>query len=197
MSWNEYRRRGEVLQFVIAHADMARDGVLPMDLPGVAEHFTDELDLVASLLLRWHSRLSGNLERALATQPMSPEDAVSAAWAQTAEQMPGVRAILDRCAEDPRDEPMADAIQRARDSEWGQLALAAGLTSSARNRQAAVAGRRIEMRARSGLAVVEEPAEPPGQVSASESDAEVEEDTSVRPTPRPDFVERLRAALVA
>lgn len=182
VSWNEYRRRGDVLRAVIDHADVARDGVVPMDLPGVRDNFADELDLVASLVLRWHSRLSGNLERALTSQPMSLEDAVASAWAQTAAQLPGIRAIVDHCAEHPTSPAMAEALERAQRREWTQLALAAGVTSSLDDPRAVAEGRRIEMQARAGMGRVEVPTE---RVRHHEV------------APRPDFVQRLRAALVA
>ena len=66
MTWDAFHRRGDVLRAVVAEANRRRDGVLPMDLPGVAETFGDELDLVAALQLRWHTRLAGRIERALA-----------------------------------------------------------------------------------------------------------------------------------
>ncbi len=188
MSWTDYRRRGETLQAVMEHADAKRDGMLPMELPGVREHFTDEVDLVASLVLRWHSRLSGNLERALTSQPMAPEDAVARAWVETANQMPGTRAIVDRCAEHPDDPRMAEALERARAREWSQLALAAGITSNPQDPRAVAAGRRIEMQARSGMTATEAPAGSDRPFGAGRHAAAA---------PRPDFVQRLRAALVA
>ena len=60
-------------------ADARRDGLLPMDVTGVRETFGDELTLLGALQLRWHTRLSGHLERAAdasarstPTRPPSP-----------------------------------------------------------------------------------------------------------------------------
>ena len=43
MTWTSFHRRGEILRAVIAAADPRRDGLLPMDVDGVAETFGDEL----------------------------------------------------------------------------------------------------------------------------------------------------------
>jgi len=88
-------RRGEVLRAVIAAADRRRDGLLPMDVPGVAETFGDERTLLGALSLRWYARLAGRIERALAEQPLDLEAAVIASWQQCASELPGVLAILD------------------------------------------------------------------------------------------------------
>src|SRR3954468_10346327 len=101
MSWTAFHSRGETLQAVVDTANARRDGVLPMQVPGVAQNFTDEIDLVGALLLKWHARLSGNIERALLREPMDLESAVASAWRTTAEQMPGVRLVIDQCQEHP------------------------------------------------------------------------------------------------
>ena len=101
MTWAAFHRRGEVLRAVVDHADAHRDGVLPTHLPGVAETFADDLDLLAALQLRWHTRLAGRIERALLDQPADPESAVLTAWRSTASELAGVRMILDRAVADP------------------------------------------------------------------------------------------------
>src|SRR6478672_6239277 len=130
MSWTAFHSRGETLRAVVDTANRRCDGVLPMQEPGVSEHFADELDLVGALLLKWHSRLSGNIERALMLEPMDLEAAVASAWRTTAEQMPGVRLVVDRCTQSPETAEMATAMERAREREWVRLALAAGLANS-------------------------------------------------------------------
>ena len=65
MTWDAFHHRGDVLRSVVEEANARRDGVLPMDLPGVAETFGDETALVAALQLRWHTRLAGRIERSL------------------------------------------------------------------------------------------------------------------------------------
>ena len=151
MTWSTFHRRGDVLNAVVETADHRRDGVLPLDVPGVAERFVDEIDLIGALLLKWHARLSGNIEQALAQEPTDLESAVSTAWRRTAEQMPGVRLLVDRATDLPETEEMAAAMQRARRAERIRLAQAAGLANDASGR-AAAAGARIEREARKGLA---------------------------------------------
>jgi hypothetical protein len=147
MTWNSFHHRGAILQTVVETADRRRDGVLPMQLPGVTETFRDELDLLAALQLKWHARLSGNIEGALAQQPLDLEAAIAAAWRRTSEQLPGVRMILDRYAESPSTPEMGAALARANEKEWIRLAAAAGLAND-ESAAAARAGRQVEMRAR-------------------------------------------------
>ena len=152
MTWSTFHRRGDVLNAVVETADRRLDGALPLDVPGVAERFVDDIDLIGALLLKWHARLSGNIEQALAHEPTDLESAVSGAWRRTAEQMPGVRLLVDRATDQPQTEEMAAAMQRARHAERIRLAQAAGLANDASGR-AAAAGARIERSAREGLSV--------------------------------------------
>jgi hypothetical protein len=99
MTWTNFHRRGEILQSVVEAVDARLDGRLPMQLPGVAESFRDELDLIAALWLKWNARLSGNLERALTGEPMDLEDAVASGWRVNRDQLPGVRLELYRYVE--------------------------------------------------------------------------------------------------
>jgi hypothetical protein len=181
MTWNAFHRRGETLQHVIDTLDARRDGELPMDLPGVAETFRDELDLISALQLKWHARLSGNIERALIDQPLDLEAAVAEAWQRTNEELPGVRLVIDRYTEAPLDAAMAQALSRAADKERLKLAAAAGLCSDESPR-AVEAGRRVEQRART--------TEVPAQRGPSDTE------TLDEATP-PSLVERIRAVLVA
>jgi hypothetical protein len=187
MNWNAFHQRGDVLRAVVETADHRRDGALPLDVPGVAERFDDEIDLTGALLLRWHARLSGNIERALAQEPTDLESAVSAAWRRTAAQMPGVRLLIDRSTDLPATEKMAAALQRARRAERIRLAQAAGLANDASDR-AVAAGARIEQQAREGLS---EPA--PAPVAAPTPEA-----APVRSAhDRESFVRRIKAVLAA
>lgn len=122
MTWNAFHRRGEVLRVVIAEVNRRRDGVLPMDLPGVAETFEDDLALVGALQLRWHTRLAGMIERELMERPGDPDAAVASAWRRTAEELPGVRAVLDRCADSPTTLEMARALRTAQRKEQALMA---------------------------------------------------------------------------
>jgi hypothetical protein len=174
MTWTALKSRGEILREVSAIADERRDGTLPMDADGVRRVFRDELDLIGALQLRWHTRLAGRIERELAQQPTDLESAVVAAWQLTAEELPGIRAIVDHHRAHPRDEAMAQALERATHKERSWLAVMAGQAGIDDPRAAAV-GERIEELARA----VRRPAPRPGAHAA------------------PRLIDRLRAALAA
>jgi hypothetical protein len=125
MTWKNFHDRGAVLRDVLVAADTRRDGVLPMDVPGVAETFGDELSLLGALQLRWHTRLAARVERGL---DADDHDLAASAWRTTAEELPGVRAIIDHYSEHPSDERMAraTAVAAAKErallgSRWGTL----------------------------------------------------------------------------
>ena len=147
MTWKSFHNRGEILRTVIATANVRRDGVLPMDVAGVTETFGDELSLLAALQLKWHTRLSGHIERALVTQPLDLEAAVAEAWRDAADDMPGVRRILDHYRAEPVDQAMATAMRKATMKEHMLLATMAG-RSSVYDASAAPIGAEIETRAR-------------------------------------------------
>ena len=184
MSWTAFHSRGETLHAVVDTANARCDGVLPMQVPGVAVNFTDEIDLVGALLLKWHARLSGNIERALMREPLDLEAAVAAAWHATAEQMRGIRLVIDRCMLAPDTAEMAAAMERAREREWTRLATAAGLAND-QGAAAVEAGRRVEELARQRLATDGSPA----------GDTPV--DAAPVDTPSESFVDRIKAVLAA
>jgi hypothetical protein len=149
MTSQNFYRRGDVLRTVISTADDRRDGLLPMEVDGVAQTFRDELTLLGALQLRWHTRLSGHVERALMEQPMDLESAVVRAWRATASEMPGVRLVLDHYRAEPTDDAMAQAMAKATAKEHTLLAVMAGLVSQ-QDASAARVGARLEDEARSG-----------------------------------------------
>jgi hypothetical protein len=148
MTWTAFHRRGEVLRTVVATADQRVDGELPLDVPGVDETFHDTNDLLGALQLRWHTRLAGRIERELMTQPMDLELAVVTAWQRTVDEMPGVRAIIDRHLARPADETMARTTATAAAKEHVLLAVMAGRGGTDDAGSVRV-GARIEERARS------------------------------------------------
>jgi hypothetical protein len=192
MTWNAFHTRGEILRTVVATADRDRDGVLPMHLPGVAENFASELDLLSALLLKWHARLSGNLERTLAQQPMDLELAVATAWRRTADEMPGVRAIVDRALSESEDPAIVAALRRATEREHVRLAVAAGLAND-ESEAAARVGARLEEQARTLYAAAPEVAADAALVEDRVSTEEVV--TAADATPS--FVDRIKAVLAA
>lgn len=129
MTWNAYHHRGEVLRTVISVADARRDGILPMDVDGVAETFEGELDLISALQLKWHTQLTGHIDRELMVQPMDLETVVIACWKRTAEEYAGIRAILDRYTAQPTSPEMRRALKISEAKEARMLALMAGRTS--------------------------------------------------------------------
>ena len=140
-------RRGDVLRAVVEEANRRLDGALPFELAGVAETFGDELSLIAALQLRWHTRLAGTIERALMDQPMELEAAVVAAWRNTAQELAGVRMILDAYTAHPTAAAMGQALTTARRKDWALLAAMAGRASASDDRAVRV-GQQIEQRAR-------------------------------------------------
>lgn len=129
MTWKNHHRRGEVLREVIRTADERRDGVLPMDVAGVTETFSDELTLLGSLQLRWHTSLSGRIDQALSDEPLDLEAAVASAWRATADALPGVRLVLDHYIAAPTSPEMAAVMTRAVGKEHAMIALMAGRAS--------------------------------------------------------------------
>ncbi len=148
MTWDAHQRRDTVLRAVMDVAENRRDGTLPWDTVGAEQAFNTPAELLGALQMRWHTRLSGAIERELVEQPWDLGQAVVHAWRALAGSMPGVRAVLDAHADEP-------AMQRARRKEWVLLASASGLTGM--DDPAAVRiGREVERRARS--ITVERPA---------------------------------------
>lgn len=153
MTWDAFHRRGDVLQNVMTEAGARRDGILPMDVSGVSATFRDELDLLATLQLRWHTRLAGRIEGELAEQPMDLEDVVVRAWRETAGSMPGVREILDHYRANPTSAAMAHAMAVSETKEHQMLAVLAGQVSSLHvDRFGSERGAALEAAARAGLA---------------------------------------------
>ena len=214
MTWNAFHRRGAVLREVADLADLRRDGVLPTDVPGVAETFRDDLDLIGALHLRWHQRLVGQVELAQQNRRGGDlETAVREGWAAAAGSLPGIRLVVDHALARPADEAMARALSRATFKERTQLAMLAGLTGRA-DEAAELAGRRIEREARelwqpgvamptapavdtARRAVVDVPAAPAPVRRAAHRAPVAVEHPAERPAGSATFVRRLRAALQA
>ena len=78
---------------------------------------------------------------------MELEDAVVAAWHATADELPGVRAILDRERTEPSTPAIAEAMAKATAKEHVLLAMMAGRVSTP-DAAAVRVGAEIEERAR-------------------------------------------------
>ena len=153
--------REDVLRRVISDLDDRRDGILPMHLAGVSEHF-DATSLIGALQLRWHATLSGQIERELDDNPIDQGDAVVLAWARARETHPGLRAALDHAAAHPAGAQMAANLRTAIVKEHAMLAATAGLAGLA-NPQGAVIGAELERRARAVRVTAPAPAPIPAQ----------------------------------
>jgi hypothetical protein len=176
MTWTSFHRRGDVLRGVIAAADQRRDGELPRDVDGVSTVFADDLELLATLQLKWHTRLSGRIEREQLHQPLDLRAAVVRAWHRTADELPGVRAVLDEQRARPADEATAEIMRKSAAKEHVLLAVMAGL-ASAHDARAAAVGAAIEAEAQATWSSYDEVEEPA--------------------TDRPSLLGRLKAALAA
>ena len=158
MTSTAHYRRGDVLRDVVKVANSRLGGNLPTDVPGVAEIFRDDLDLVGALQLHWHTLMAGNIERALAEEPGDTESALDAddrnlelvvlrAWRAAQEELPGVRLVLDHFTQHPTSAEMGEAMDIANRKEWALMALMAG-QASAQDSDAAEIGRRLEAKVR-------------------------------------------------
>lgn len=147
MTWDAYHHRGDVLRTVIDEANHRLDGALPMELPDVRDTFDTEFDLVAALQLRWHTRLAGRIERALSEEPSDLEAAVIEAWRGTADELAGVREILDAQRADPSTPEIGEALEKAHRKDLVLLAAMAAQAGVAEPAAVRV-GQRIEDLAR-------------------------------------------------
>jgi hypothetical protein len=167
MSWNTFLKRWDVLNAVVETADQRlhddRRGELPLDVPGVDAVFATPHDLLGALSLRWHTRLAGRIERELMSQPMDLQGTVVAAWQTTANELPGIRAILDRHRDEPLDERMEAMMGKATRKERELLAVMSGLAAPG-DPEAPAVGERIEMHARAtNVRVLPRPTRPTAQ----------------------------------
>ncbi|TCJ29992.1 hypothetical protein [Nocardioides jejuensis] len=153
MNWEAFHRRGDVLHAVIKEADARRDGELPMYVTGVEQTFSDELDLIGALSLRWHTRLAGHIERIAKDQPLDLEAATIEAWRDAADENPGIRLVLDKAFADADEETVA-VLARILDKERELLALNAGLISAYQlEEHGSRVGGIVEAKAREGFVI--------------------------------------------
>jgi hypothetical protein len=162
MNWDAFHRRGDVLNAVIAELDSRRDGVVPMYVAGVEQTFRDELDVLSALSLKWHTRLSGRLERVMTEEPLDFEAAVIGAWRDNVAELPGVRLVLDAALADSDAEVLA-VLGKSQQKERELLGLWSGRVSAYQLEEfGAREGAKVEAKAREGFefpAAVEAPAQ--------------------------------------
>ncbi len=163
MTWDAFHHRGDVLRDVVDEANRRHDGALPTELPGVTETFGDESALVAALQLRWSTRLAGHVERSLMELPDDLETAVVGAWRATADELGGVRVILDAQRETPPSAEMAEAFEKAHRKDAVLMAAMAGLASPS-DPAAVRIGERLEADRACGVPAADGAA-PPGRTT--------------------------------
>jgi hypothetical protein len=127
---------------VHAHTASLREVVAALDAGGaLPDHptgpFADRGALLLALHGVWARRLHGRIDVALETDDGDLADCVGRAWLDTADDLPGVRRVLDEQAGHP-------ALQHVLASEHRTVAVAAGLaTFDDRRSTSAAAGARF------------------------------------------------------
>lgn len=115
-SWDRVHARTASLREVIADLDAGRP------LPAAVDAFADRGELLRALHATWSRRLNGRLDLALETDDHDLTVAVASAWLDTADDLPGVRRILDEQADHP-------ALKHVHRTELRTVAVAAGLAT--------------------------------------------------------------------
>lgn len=132
MSWNDFYRRRDVMEHVLRQARRAPEGNLPFaSVPGAAEVFGTEENLLLALQYKWTQVLGGYLRAEIAGPEDAGDvpsgaqrdnvDAVSRAWRAAVRDHRTLHATLE--AQRPRHEALARAYQ----TELRTLAYTAGL----------------------------------------------------------------------
>lgn len=120
-TWTEQHRRAAALRDVVATIEANPGNDLPW--PDIAaETFADRADLLVALHDLWTRRLQARIDLALEIDDAALDASVSNAWHSVAAEMPGVRTLLDRYADDP-------ALRRSENAEHRLVAVAAGLAT--------------------------------------------------------------------
>lgn len=139
--------RAIVLHAVIDDILARKDGQIPTNIDGIDSFFDGIDDLANVLLLRWHTRLVGSLERGLVDDPEDRAEAVIEAWRHATWIYWGVRMVIDELATNPPTAEVARAVHVTMRNDWATMAVAAGLASGF-DEPAARVGHRLELEAR-------------------------------------------------
>lgn len=128
MGWDDFYRRRDAIDAVLATAGRRRDGALPYEeLPEAREVFQSKDELLSALQYKWRQTLNGQIDSAIAEADDDPSldrfDIVRDAWVAASKRAPVLRAILDANTDHP-------AISQQLAAERGKLAHLAGLTSA-------------------------------------------------------------------
>jgi hypothetical protein len=118
IAWDTYHRRATALRGVIAELDRSGSSTLPWD-DELAAVFDDPDDLLVALHDVWTRRLAGRVDLALEIDEHASAESVALAWREVADELAGVRRLLDRQADNP-------ALRHSQRQEYRMLAVAAG-----------------------------------------------------------------------
>jgi hypothetical protein len=141
IAWDTYHRRATALRGVVAGLDRSGSSTLPWD-DELAVVFDDPDDLLVTLHDLWTRRLAGRVDLALEIDEHESAESVALAWREVAEELSGVRRVLDRQADNP-------LLRHSRRKEHRMLAVAAGhATISDPLSRSAAAGERLVARIR-------------------------------------------------
>ena len=127
MSWTDFHRRQEILEAATRHAGRNPGASLSLDeIPGAADLFGCEEQLLLALHYKWTQVLSGYLRAELADPDEAGDlgdqvDAVTRAWRRATTDHEPMHAVLDAGGE------RHTSIAELRDGELRMLAVTAGL----------------------------------------------------------------------
>jgi hypothetical protein len=119
-SWSRVHAHTASLREVIAGLDAGQP--LPDDATGPLGAFGNRDELLLALHGVWSRRLNGRIDVALETDDHDLAESIARAWLDTADDLPGVRRVLDEHA----DAPALRLVQR---HEHRAIAVAAGLAT--------------------------------------------------------------------
>lgn len=140
-AWNAYHRRAAALRDLVAEldGDPAAD---PAWTSERAAAFSDRDDLLVALHELWTRRLLGRVDLRLELDVTDTRETVEQAWREVADELPGVRRVLDRHVDHP-------ALAHLETHEHRMLAVTAGLaTLGDSHTRAASIGRGLVVRSR-------------------------------------------------
>ena len=93
MSWNDYYRRRDVIDAVLATTGTIEDAFT--QVPDAAAVFADTDELLLALDHKWTRALTAHIGLALSDTERDRVDAVSAAWRRAVADNPTLRRLLD------------------------------------------------------------------------------------------------------
>jgi hypothetical protein len=141
IAWDTYHRRATAVRRVIADLDRSGSSELAWD-DELAAAFDDPDDLLVALHDVWNRRLASRVDLALEIDEHESAESVALAWREVADELAGVRRVLDRQADNP-------VLCHSRCQEHRMLAVSAGVaTIGDPTSRSAAAGERLVARIR-------------------------------------------------